>query len=491
MKDHLARRTGSALFWNTVQEAGTNGIYLFRILILARLLSPEDFGLLAISMTAIAVLLSMTDFGMVPALVQHRDVNEQHYHTAWTVGIIRALAISGIVFGAAPFIAHIFAEPRAIEIIHALAILPMIEAAASVQIADLNRNLQFRSLAVVKLASVIVNTILSILLARSFGVWALVAGTLAGPATYTLISYMVAPYRPRLSFDRTAVQPLVRYGRWIFLTSLIAISGGAVLRVIISRQFGAADLGLYFLATKLAFLPNEISSKVVGVVAFPLYAQLQANLQRAAEMFRVLFTGLWTALMPASILIIVLAPSLVDNVLGSRWHGTTTLIQLLATVGLIGLIGDSTVPVLKGLGQPYKFAALEGAQSFILIISAWTLTQRFGLIGAALAWFPAIAGTLLVSIVFLKQILPRPFAGLQAPVVAIAVASGMGAFIALAIDNIIPGVIGLISASILAVVGIIVTLWFLDQRFNIGLFRNLAQAFPQVVDLVGITPANP
>jgi O-antigen/teichoic acid export membrane protein len=261
--------------------------------------------------------------------------------------------------------------------------------------------------------------------------------------------------------------------------------------VIISRQFGAADLGLYFLATKLAFLPNEISSKVVGTVAFPLYAHLQANAQRAAEIFRALFTGLWTALVPGFTLIIVLAPSLVDNVLGFRWQGTTTLIQLLAIVGLVGLIGDSTVPVLKGLGQPYKFAALEGAQSFILIISAWTLTQRFGLIGAALAWFPAIAGTLLVSIVFLKQILPRPFAGLEAPVVAIAVASGMGAFIALAIDNIIPGVIGLISASILAVVGIIVTLWFLDQRFNIGLFRNLAQAFPQVVDLVGITPANP
>jgi O-antigen/teichoic acid export membrane protein len=490
LSDHLFKQTGSALFWKAVQNAGVNIIFLVRLLILARLLSPEDFGLLAIAMTAIGVLLNVTDFGMIPALVQRPDANTDHYNTAWTVGIVRSLVITGVVFLAAPLIAEIFAEPAAVDIIRTLAILPLIEAAASIKVADLTRNLQFRSLAVAKVAGVLANTFVSIVLAQSLGVWALVIGTLTGPTIYAVISYILAPHRPRLSFDHNAAQPLIHYGRWIFLTSLVAISGGAALRVVISRQLGVAELGLYFLAAKLAFLPNEVASGVIGEVAFPLYARLQTNIRQAANLFRALFMGMLAALTPVFILMIVLITSLVDNFLGPRWGDTIPLIRLLAGVGLIGIIGDAVVPVLKGFGQPYKFAGLEGAQSLLLIVFAWILTERFGLIGAALAWFPAVVGTLVASFVFLNQILPQPFAKLKAPILAIATASGAGAVVALGIDNLIPGLAGFVAASLLAVIVIGSLLWLLDQRFNLGLFKDLARAFPQIAVLMGFAPSD-
>lgn len=490
MSNPLVKQTGSALFWKTIQQAGVNAIFLIRLVILARLLSPEDFGLLAIAVTAIGVLLNLTDFGMMPALIQRTDANSHHYDTAWTIGLVRALAITGVIFLAAPTIAEIFAEPRAVDIIRTLAILPLIEAVASIKVADLIRNLQFRSLAAAKLAGALANTIVSIILAHSLGVWALVIGTLAGPAIYAIISYILAPHCPRLSFDRNAARPLIRYGRWIFLTSLIAMSGGAALRVVISRQLGVVELGLYFLAAKLAFLPNEIASEVIGEVAFPLYARLQTNIQQAAHLFRVFFTGMLVLLTPVFILMIVIIPSFVDNFLGPHWDGTIPLIRLLAGVGIIGIVGDAAVPVLKGFGQPYKFAGIEGAQSLLLIIFAWIFTERFGLIGAALAWFPAVAGALIASVVFLNQILSRPFAKFEMPILAITIASGAGAVVALGIDSLIHGLAGFVAASCLAVIVIVALLWVLDQRFNLRLFKDLARAFPQVSRLMGFTPSD-
>jgi lipopolysaccharide exporter len=485
LNDHLVRQTGSALFWKIIQQVGVNGIFLVRLFILAWLLSPEDFGLLAIAMTAIGVLLSVTDFGMIPALIQRLDADQQQYDTAWTVGIVRAVTITGVVLLAAPLIAHIFAEPRALDIIRALAILPLVEATASIKIADLTRNLQFRSLALAKLADALANTVVSISLARSLGVWALVAGTLAGPTAYAVMSYILAPHRPRLSFDRASAQPLVHYGRWIFVTSLTAVSGGAVLRVVISRQLGATELGLYFLAAKLAFLPNEIASEVLGGVAFPLYARLQTNLQQAINVFRRLFIGMLAALLPVFVLLIVLVPSLVGNVLGAHWEGTIPLVRLLAVVGIIGIVGDAAVPVLKGFGQPHKLAILEGAQSVLLIVFVWLFTARFGLIGAALAWFPAAVGTLLAGIFFLNQILLRPFARLEAPLLAITIASGMGAAVALGIDNRFSGVAGFAAAGLLALLVTAAILWILDRRFKLGISKDLARAFPQAAALIG------
>ncbi len=490
MNEPLAKEAGSALFWKAVQQGGVNLIFLVRLLILARLLAPADFGLLAIAITGVGILLRITDFGMIPALVQRTEVNNQHYDAAWTVGILRAVTIAGMVFLTAPFIAEIFGEPKAINIIRALAILPLLEAAASIKIAELTRTLCFRTLGIAKLTEALTNTIISIFLASSLGVWALVAGAMTGSFAYIIISYVLAPHRPRLSFDRDAAWSLIRYGQWIFVTGLITVSGGAILRVVISRQLGVAELGLYFLAAKLAFLPNEMAGEVVGNVAFPLYANLQSNIRQTAKAFRAVFTGMLLILIPVFALIITLAPSLVDNVLGVRWEGTVPLIRLLAIAGIIGLIGDAVVPVLKGLGQPYKFAILEAAQSLLLIMFAWAFTEHFGLIGVGYAWFPAVIGSGFAGMLFLRQILHFPFTGLGSSLIAIAIASTAGAFIALHIGNSLPGIFGFSIATLTALGSIGMILWLSDRAFELGLSNDLVRAFPQAARVLGIKPVN-
>jgi O-antigen/teichoic acid export membrane protein len=267
MTQDLARSAGVALSWRAVQQVGVKLIYLVRLLVLARILSPEEFGLLAIAAIAIHFLMHVTNFGMVPALVQRSEADPTHFDSAWTVGMLRATAITALVALAAPLIADIFGEPRSTNIIRVLALQPVIQASASIGIVRLTRDFQFRTLAILWIFEALANSLISIVLAFSFGVWALVIGSLSGSAAFALLSYAAAPHAPRFRFDAPAIADLIRFGRWIFVTSLIALAGRTVLQATISRQLGVAELGLYTLAVRLAFLPADISGAVVGSVA--------------------------------------------------------------------------------------------------------------------------------------------------------------------------------------------------------------------------------
>jgi PST family polysaccharide transporter/lipopolysaccharide exporter len=476
----LTREAGSALKWRTVQQVGVKGVYLIRIPILARLLSPDDFGLLAIALVAVDVLLRLTDMGMIPALVQREEVQERHYDVAWTVGVTRSLLVAAGLFAAAPVVAALFEEPRAIPIIRALAIRPLLDAFASMKVANLTRYLRFRGLAVLHLAAAVVNAGTSIALAPFVGVWALVAGALAGPCVYGVLSYVLAPYRPRLRLDLTAASSLIRFGRWIFVIGLIGLVSRFVLQAVISRRLGTVELGLYYLAARIAYLPTEVSAELVGSVAFPLYARIQSDVEKARRAFRVLFTGMIGLLVPVTALLFVLAPSLVHDLLGPRWAGTEAAIQVLALVTVIELFGDALTPIFKGMGRPSAVALLVGIQTAILIGLVWDLAGRFGLAGAVAAWLPATAAAQIVGFFLLRRMIPRAYAGLGRPVAGILLISVCGAFAAHLVDAAVPGLVGLFLASALgaAVVGFL----FLEaeRRVGLGIGESLAQIQPRV-----------
>lgn len=476
--EKLATRAGSALFWKGAQLVGTKVIFLVRILVLARLLSPDDFGLFAISLVAIDFLLRVTNTGMAPALVQAEEPGKGHFEAAWSLGLLRALAIGAVVVAGAPIIARLFEEPRAVDLLRILAMRPLLEATASIRVVELVRELRFRTLAVIHLSEAVVNTVVSVVLAGPLGVWALVAGPIAGAASYSILSYALIPFRPRLRLPRAALGGLVRYGRWVFLTGVIAVTSQSVLKLVIARELGAVELGLYFLAAKLAFLPGE-AGEVVGSVAFPLHAGIQRDLEKSKRAFRGVLRGMMAVTIPTCVILIAVAPSLVSELLGPRWEGTATLIRVLACVPVIGLVGDATVPLLKGVGRPDRVAALEFVQSSLLITLAWWLTTTYGVIGAAVAWLPASAASQLLCAWFARNVLGRPFAGLGRPTMAIGSASLAGAGVAWLVGT-AGGVLVLGTGVLLAAVAALGVLLILDDRWRLGIVADLVRVYPRL-----------
>jgi lipopolysaccharide exporter len=488
MSNSLAQQAGSAIFWKAFQLGGVKAIYLIRTIILARILVPDDFGLLAISLIAVDFLMSITNLGMTPALVQHTSPQERQYNVAWTIGIIRAMVISIMVFLSAPFISVLFAEPRVTDLVRVMALRPVIEAAASIKMAELTRSMNFRSLAFVYLPESLANTVVSITLASFFGVWALVIGLMAGLLIYVVMSYLIAPHKPWLIWDTSSAKPLVRFGRWIFLIGIIAVVGSSLLQLVISRKLGVTELGLYYLAAKLAFIPAEISSVVIGEVAFPLYSRLQTEARQVVRAFHAIMVSVSAVLIPICALLIVLAPSMVTNVLGPRWDGTIPLIQLLALVNIVGLFGDMTVPIFKGMGHPEKLVVIGLLQSAILISLVSTLTDQLGVMGAPLAWIVAVGSAQIVSWIFLQRMLTRPYSGLVKPLLLIFIVSCMGSWAAWGLSNAIPGLFGLIIAILLGVSVIGALLCAVDRGFSIGISQDFRLAFPHLAHIVGDIP---
>jgi len=279
---------------------------------------------------------------------------------------------------------------------------------------------------------------------------------------------------------------LLKFGGWLLVTGVISMAGNFGLRIVVSRQLGAEGLGLYFLAAQLAFVPSEVASEVVGTVSFPLFARLQSNLEQAARAFQAILTGLMALLYPICALIIVLSPVLVQDILGAKWNGTVPLIQILALVTMIGLLGDATVPLVKGFGQSYRMTQIEFVQSSSLIVMIWFFTSRYGIVGTALAWLPAIIFVQLLSLYFIWDIFHDPLKDVRKPFFAISLATAIGAGISYVIIHFLPSIFGLVIAGLLAVFVIGSILWFSDHVFSLGLLRNIAVAFPQVASVLKI-----
>jgi O-antigen/teichoic acid export membrane protein len=476
----LTERAGHAVRWRTAHLIGVNVTYFLRIVILARILEPEAFGLLAIARVPIGVLLQVTEFGMIPALIHAKNPEQRHYDVAWTIGLARGIVTATVVLLAAPWVATLAKEPRAVEIIAVLSLHPLLIAASSIRLADLQRRLDFRPLAFLHLGEAAANTLLSIALAPFLGVWGLVAGTLAGSGGRLVISYLVAPHTPRLAFKASAAASLIRFGRWVFVTALLTTLGGATLQMIISRQLGAAEVGIYYLGTRVTFLLVGGVIDVGTSVSFPIYARMQEAREEASRIFRATLTASSTLVIPAMGLMAALAPSLVTHVLGEQWAGTEPVIRTLAIVSILSLFGDVSLPLWSGMGQPWRTTLIEAVQLVLLVSGAWYLTLQMGVVGAALAWIPAILATQLITLFFLPRVLPRPLAGLFSIGLGLLAAAAAAIAIAMWIEAQFGGLGGLITG-LLAGAGVYVGLLVvIDGRLGLGLTESLFRVFPQL-----------
>ncbi len=474
----LAQRAGTAVVWRGLSLVGEKLIFLLRLVILARILLPEDFGLVAIGMAALVLMSSLTDLGVVSALVQDPSRDRQHLDTAWTIGVIRGLFVCLVLLFGAPYIAAAFGEPAARPFVQAIGVTVLLRSVASIRIAHLNRELHFRSLAIIGLATASINTVVAVVLAPHLGAWALIWGSIAGALTFFAGSFIAAPYAPRLRLDLSAAGSIMRFGKWIFLIGIIAVLGDTLLRLIITRQLGIAELGLYFLAARLGYLPAQLISEIVGNVAFPVYARVQDDNLKATNMFRRVLVATTALMIPACAVFACLVPALVSDLLGERWQGTVGVMQLLILSSVAGILGDSVAPLLKGMGRPARILWMDSVQLVVLLGAAWLLIDLVGLWGAGMAWVISVVSSQFMAYRYATDALDDPFRGVGAVMVAIIVTGVVAALIAAVILHWMSGILAILLAVVASAAAAVLAILVLDRQFGLGLRRSLSEPFP-------------
>jgi O-antigen/teichoic acid export membrane protein len=363
-----------------------------RTIVLARLLVPEDFGLLGIAILAVNVLETFSYTGFQSALIQKRDNIETYFDTAWTVSASRGLFLFLILLVSAPALASFFNSPNAVLIIQIVATASLITGLRNVGIISFQKNLEFHKQFKFELPPNLVDLIVSVSLAFILrDVWALVWGGMAGNLSRLFLSYYLHPYRPRLKFDKSQFKELFGFGKWVLGSSILIFLITQGDNVFVGKMLGVALLGLYQMAFLLAYLPSSEISYVISQVIFPAYSRLQDDMPALREGYlRVLQITLFLSAI-ISALIFALAPDFTAIFLGEKWMPMVPAMQILVLAAFLTSITETSALVFIAVGKPKIETIFQVTRFVVLAIFIYPLSLQWGIAGTSAAVLLSIA----------------------------------------------------------------------------------------------------
>lgn len=366
---------------------------LLSTVILARVLLPSDFGLIGMAMTQIALIELLSAFGFEAALIQRKRVRRADYDTAWTLGVL--LAVAGAIVNAtlAYPTSVLYGEPRLVDVILLLSLAFFIRGFENIGLVNFRRRLQFRKevsyLATVKLLGFLMTVGLT-LYWRSY--WALVFGVLFSRCAAVVLSYVVEPYRPRLSLAAQA--SLFSFSKWMLLNSIFVMIASRLPTVMIGRRFDAAAVGRYTIASEIGMMPLTEIVMPINRAVFPGFSRMASDPQELARGFLIVSSALALFVVPASVGIVLVAEPLVRLLLGPSWLEAVPIVEVLALVGGVGALASNNNITLLALGLPRLVAMTKMLEIVVLAIAMLALAPVFGVLGIGYAQLiAAIAAT--------------------------------------------------------------------------------------------------
>ncbi|MDO9498825.1 lipopolysaccharide biosynthesis protein [Falsiroseomonas sp.] len=344
--------TGAAFM--IVGRLAVRCISVISTLILARLLVPEDFGIVALAAAIFAVvdLISTTNFALV--VVRRASVDRSFYDTAWTMNLLRCLLLGGLVALTAEWQAGLMREPRLTPVLMLIALNVAMDGLASIGLARLQREMRFdllfRQQVVIKIAAFIVTIVLAYFW-RSY--WALVLGHILAKFIAIPYGYWLAPHRPRFSLKHW--RELLSFSKWSLLMNACAVADGQGPNLVLGRMLGMQSVGMYNIAYQVAATPvTEIAVPVRG----PIYAGYARSMHDKALLGREFLNGfgfLFTVLLPLSVGIALVAPEIERIALGPRWEGVAPLMTLCALYALFDAMAHFNFNMFTVLDQLRRF----------------------------------------------------------------------------------------------------------------------------------------
>lgn len=360
------------------------GIGFLSVLILARLLVPADFGLVGMAMTVVAFLELMGAFGFDVAIIQRQDATRAHFDTAWTMsvmwGVGAALCLVLLSYPAADF----YNEPRLQPVLMVLALSALVQGLENIGTVSFRKELNFRSEFLFLCSKRVLAFPVTLGLAYAMqSYWALVLGTLFSRVLGTSISYLVHPYRPRLSL--AARGDLFHFSKWLFINNVILFLQNKSDSFILGRTLGSHNLGLYNIASEVAVMPSTELIAPINRAVFPVYSRLTSDMPALRAKFLQVASMIAVLSLPLSFGLLLVAENAVRVLLGPKWMPAVPLLQLFTLCGLTGALQSNLYLMLVALGKPRTNTIINGGMLVLYLPTVIWASMAFGTIGAATA----------------------------------------------------------------------------------------------------------
>lgn len=321
-----------------------NALGMLSTIVMARLLMPADFGVVAIGMTVLTIADAVTNMSLAQALINLDDPDDRHLDCAWTLNLLRGLLLGGIIAALGPALAEFYDDERLTLILALIGGSVFISGLANTKLAMLERELVFRQRFVIQTSSKLVLVIVSVAVAwqtRSY--MALVAGVIASQLTQVLVSYAIAPRLPRPRLREAG--SLLSFSWWLTLTEMIRTINFRFEPLILGKFLTIHTLGLYTVGRNLSGLPTRETTRPLSATLFPAFRQLRDQPERLRKAFTRAQTLISAVALPCGILMSVLAQPLVLLVLGKKWVEVVPIVQVLAIVIATETLGAALQPL--------------------------------------------------------------------------------------------------------------------------------------------------
>jgi O-antigen/teichoic acid export membrane protein len=384
--DSLGGRILSGIAWKAGSQITLQLARMVVALILARLLTPHDWGLAAMVLVFAGFVVVFTDSALGTALIQRRDITEDDRSTVFFVGtgVGVLLAITGIACSGP--LASFYGEPEVQPLFVAVSIGFLVSTLGATQMALLVRDMEFKRLELRQIAATLVGACLGIGLALGgFGAWAIVGQLLGEAVTSTILLWFLTPWRPTRRFSVGSLKSMGGFAGNVFAENVLFQAGRTIISVLIGRVLGAAALGTYTLATTVILMPFARIAAPLQQVFFPAFSRMADDRERMADVW-IRATRLVGALsVPALVGLVIVAPDFVDVVLGARWEPATEVIRILAVVGIVQSLQTLHAEVLLAVGRAGTLARFT-LLWFVGSVGAVAIGTRWGIVGVAAAY---------------------------------------------------------------------------------------------------------
>jgi PST family polysaccharide transporter len=374
----LGRRAFTGFVWAVASFAGGKLLVFAATLVLARLLVPSEFGLVAFALAVINYLDYLTDLGLGAALIYRSDADDPRVSsTAFWIGVVGAVLLFGASWIVAPLLAHIGPGQKVVPLFRVLALQFLFSALGKAHENRLRRSMQFRRLFAPEFAGGLVKGVVSVVLAATgAGAWSLVIGQLAGTLCQSIGLWIVHPFRPGFVVSRRHVAPMMRFGLGIVAVGLLGQGAKNFDYVVVGARLGAVALGVYYLAFRLPELVILSGFQVANDVLFPFYARLRDGPAQGADdelrrgYLQTVRLGAMLA-WPAALGMAALALPLVLVFYGEPWRAAAHPLALVAIWAGLASLASMPGTIFKALGRSWLLTATGLMQIAILFPAIW------------------------------------------------------------------------------------------------------------------------
>lgn len=403
LNTELTKKSIKAGTWLAGYRFFARFINLLKTPIIARILTPAQFGVFGVVSIALNLFETFSETGLEQALIHKKKLRDKDINTAWLITCVRSLLISGGLFFSAPYVASFFSMPETIPMIQVIAMTPILRSLRNPSMIYLKRKLEFMPETIMLSLGSITEVVTAVSLTLAWqSEWALVWAIVAGATIEVIASYLLFP-RPKITgIDLGIAKELLHFGKWIWSSSVLSYLANQGDDIIVGRVLGAAPLGLYQNAYKIASLPATQITGTITQVTFPAFASIQDDYSRLMRGFYKSLVFTLAVTLPLSMASFAFAYPLTLLIFGENWLELVPALRILCFYGVVRSVLGVLGPLTVAIGRPELITYSGLVRTIVLFALIIPLTNTWGIAGAA--WATVISITISCLVLYLRLI---------------------------------------------------------------------------------------